>query len=130
MNKVRDGCFAFALVYMTFGCDWSETCETYAGDFVDSDGPGWKATLNINLVAALVGARLAARAMTSSGKPGGWLWLAKIRARSACTAYLTRTVIAGAILFMASAGGLFPVRCRIGGVIQIVCLIEREFPRA
>ena len=24
MKEVRDGCFAFALVYMTFGCDWSE----------------------------------------------------------------------------------------------------------
>jgi len=37
---------------------------------VDSEGPGWQATLRVNLLGALVGARLAARAMTASGKPG------------------------------------------------------------
>ncbi len=104
-----------------------DLCEPFAGDFVDSDGPGWKATLNINLVAALVGARIAARAMTSSGKPGGWLWLPKIKGMQCVHCISHKTVIAGAIIFMASAGGLFPVRCSTGGVN---CLIGRVLPRA
>ena len=35
-----------------------------AGDFVDSEGASWQATLDINLRSALVGTRLAALAMT------------------------------------------------------------------
>ena len=34
-----------------------------AGDFVESDGASWQATLDINLRAALVGTRLATQAM-------------------------------------------------------------------
>ena len=40
---------------------------------MESSGPGWQAVLKVNLLGALVGARLAARAMTTSGKPGT-LW--------------------------------------------------------
>ena len=40
---------------------------------MESSGPGWQAVLKVNLLGALVGARLAAHAMTASGKPG-MLW--------------------------------------------------------
>ena len=37
---------------------------------MESSGPGWQAVLKVNLLGALVGARLAAHAMTTSSKPG------------------------------------------------------------
>ena len=47
---------------------------------MESKGPGWQAVLKVNLLGALVGARLAARAMTTSGKPGmRWQLLACVR---------------------------------------------------
>ena len=41
----------------------AESNKHGAGDFVESDGASWQATLDINLRAALVGTRLATQAM-------------------------------------------------------------------
>lgn len=41
-----------------------------AGDFVESEGASWQATLDINLRAALVGTRLAAQAMIGQRTKG------------------------------------------------------------
>jgi NAD(P)-dependent dehydrogenase (short-subunit alcohol dehydrogenase family) len=41
-----------------------------AGDFVESQGNSWLATLDINLRGALIGARLAAQAMIKQGTKG------------------------------------------------------------
>ena len=113
---------------------WVEDSARCAGNFVDSDRSTWVATLDVNLTAVLVGAQLAARVM----KPGdngedcrncsvgsAFFKLAGDACHlcSRACAYPTKAglcsmclnkhictrVLAGIILLMASAGGLFPM---------------------
>ena len=107
-----------------------------AGDFVDSDRGTWVPTLDVNLKAALVGVQLAARVMKPGDNgvssslcdavhPAWEAMYASCVVQPCLTACPTSTrlithellhgddvrvcALAGMILLMASAGGLFPM---------------------